>query len=107
MTDPIQPTPSPTRLSLVRSPETATGDDPAIAALAELARVRERCSIADKMYADAQDASPRECRLDELENKWNEMLEKESKAEGEVFKTAPATPAGALMLLRAIAGHID
>jgi hypothetical protein len=91
--------------------------DPVIAALAELARVRESCSIADKMYSDAQ-AVLRELRgvdeletkwneLDELETKWNEVLTAEGDAEAEVFKTAPTTPAGALMLLRTIAGHID
>jgi hypothetical protein len=92
MTSPIQPLP-----------------DPVIAALAELARVRESCSIADKIYSEAQEALPRDGRggVDELETKWNEMLEEESKAEGKAFKTAPATPAGALMLLRTIAGHID
>jgi hypothetical protein len=87
MTSPIQPLP-----------------DPVIVALAELARVRERCSIADKMYLDAQEAR---CGVDELETKWNEALTAEGDAEAEVFKTVPSTPAGALMLLRTIAEHID
>jgi hypothetical protein len=45
--------------------------------------------------------------VDELETKWIGVLDEESNAEGEVFKTVPATPAGALMLLRTIADHID
>jgi hypothetical protein len=93
---------------LIEERRNRAADDPVITALAALDRVRERCAITDKMYLEAQEALPRDDgRLDELDTQWNEALTAEGDAEAEVFKTAPTTPAGAIMLLRTIADYID
>ena len=205
MTSPIQSLPLLNRRSLVRGlgagaiatsaiasipavAGAATGEDPVVAALAELARVRERVSIIDKMYSGAVEALSSDCMgrlhviidghnyfehesidshfdgseipdenadnaiallnsfrqrtltqaeqaeleamrkaahaeldgviaartetrarsgVDELETKVEEARTAEGDAEAEVFKTVPARPAGALMLLRSIADFID